>query len=187
MSEPNPYESPGPIDNAKADSSDAGTMTGTAVIDVTTYVRAFRVHGRNVVARVFLAFAAIGAGGFSWILATWGETLGAAVAGGLCAVCLVAVIGFQPLRAWGIRRQLRQMGKEHEEVRYTATPEWLYITTEDAQVRIRWSQFVKWKEGDGLILAYQSSRFFRIIPVDQLSHGLTDAARRFLRADSSGP
>ena len=59
------------------------------------------------------------------------------------------------------------MGDDIQNVDMSFDKENLYIKTPKSETKIRWDTFVKWKERDGLILAYRNDSYFQVIPVSQ--------------------
>jgi hypothetical protein len=87
-----------------------------------------------------------------------------------------------PVKPRVIRKQLREMGKQRETVRYELSPDTIRIVTDESDSHIPWNRFFKWKEGNGLILAYRSSRLFIPLPIDQFPVDVGDAIRERLAA-----
>lgn len=68
---------------------------------------------------------------------------------------------------WKLNKQYNQMGDDIQNVDMSFDKENLYIKTPKSETKIRWDTFVKWKERDGLILAYRNDSYFQVIPVSQ--------------------
>ncbi len=83
-----------------------------------------------------------------------------------------------------IYKQYEQMGKDREVVTFVPTDEHLRIITDESDVRIKWSDFHKWKEADDLILAYRHDNFAQIIPIAQLDEQTQNRIRENLSAYS---
>ncbi|NLE39195.1 MAG: YcxB family protein [Pirellulaceae bacterium] len=78
------------------------------------------------------------------------------------------------------------MGQDRQEVRYEISPDHIRFRTNDSESRFSWDRFLKWKERDGVILLYRSSKFFMIVPVELFEPDAADALRACLRANVTG-
>jgi hypothetical protein len=180
---PNPYDPPQTQSHESLSSGGAGN---TVVITPDIMVRAHKIHQRprTLIVRVVVLFICLcfAANGVRFWLT------GDHFAGGvLCAIALVPAV-YVLLSGYRLRltinRQYRQMGKQQDVVTYHTTPEYLHVATEDLNARIKWSDFIKWKEAEGLILAYRHERFFQVIPIEQLDADTKQAIRESLSAHS---
>ncbi|MBN2218139.1 MAG: YcxB family protein [Pirellulales bacterium] len=184
MIDPNPYQPPCEPEDL-VDSSPLGVWpkTATAVLDADMFVHSLRFHARAasrtkrliVAIAFFVTFSAI----LSRQLGYMAMVIGAVAGVLLWFLSFLAT----PVSPRAIRKQLREMGKERETIRYEITPEAIRMVTEESDSRIPWNRFIKWRETDGLILAYRSSRFFILLPVDQFAPDARDAVRQGLRAN----
>lgn len=178
--ESNPYQTPqfGPPE----DNSSTGLPGNTVVITAEIMARGHAIHQKKRSLIVKIVTVVIGLIMISIGVRLW--LAGNSYAGAL--LCGVAVMMMLQMLFIGRRirrvleKQLQQMGKSQEYVTYEPAPDYLHISTVDSNVRIKWSDFVKWKEVDGLILAYQHDRYFRVIPVDQLDAETQQAIREHL-------
>lgn len=62
------------------------------------------------------------------------------------------------------RRTFRQQKSLQTPYELEVTPDALVSRSEHGEVRTPWSHFVGWKEGDRVILLYQSDRLFQLVP-----------------------
>jgi hypothetical protein len=182
MSDANPYEPPCELGDSPVPAADSvWPKTATAVIDEDVYVRAFRIHLRRA-HRIRRLTAAITMFAGVSVLLYWPLGPRAIGIGAIAAVSLWLLSGFtSPVSPRSIRKQLREMRKDHEEIRLEVTPDAIRMVTDESDSRIPWNRFLKWKEEDGLILAYRTSLYFRILPIEQFPTDVQDAIRECLR------
>jgi hypothetical protein len=161
-------------------------LRARAVLDSDDYVRAFRLHGGYRVRALRVLVVLIGGGLlFGAIRALSSEQGEVAVVFGFLGIVGVTcglLAGFQ--QRSNIVKQLRQMEKESEEVHYEIGDDHLHIETKEGTGNIPWSKFRKWREKQGLIIAYRHDQNFVIIPVGQLEPAAANLLRDRLHAHS---
>jgi hypothetical protein len=152
------------------------------VVNDEAYLRAFRVH-RGVLWMIVTTLAAVcGLTMLACGLVLLGDAnkFPALVFIALGATFMTALVLKQVYENRSIRKQLAQMGKSQENVTYEVYDDILRMRSSEGETRVPWGKFLKWKEGKGLILAYRSSRFFNMIPVDQMDAAVAEAIRQRL-------
>lgn len=97
---------------------------------------------------------------------------------------LVAVSYTSYIIKWRLGRQYKQMGEDVANVDMNYDEDHLYIKTPQSESKIKWDTFIKWKEHDGLILAYRNDLFFQVIPIGQFQQIDQDNIRNYLSNNS---
>jgi len=85
---------------------------------------------------------------------------------------------------WSLTKQYKQMGEDMTDVEMTFDSDALYIKTPKSETKIGWGTFIKWKEEDGLILAYRNDAYFQVIPIEQFLQKDREDIRNFISANS---
>lgn len=142
-------------------------MATTFVITEKDFVSAQRLNA-TLSPAAMLSAAGIGVVGIVGSLAASGivawKILLVAVVGGLSCGFLIyflLLFVFIPFRSSRLYRQQNSLRKEYE---LTFDDEFVYWRSEDANVRIRWSDFIKYKEDNSVIVFYLSDNNFVAIP-----------------------
>ena len=67
------------------------------------------------------------------------------------------------------KRMFGRMALSEKTVHFTVEPEWLGFMENDAESRIRYTVFLKWRKGEKQVLLYRSKVLYQIVPIDQFS------------------
>ncbi|MDH3584852.1 MAG: YcxB family protein [Phycisphaerae bacterium] len=157
-------------------------------VGLETMQRAFHIHygrRRRILGVVLAVLAAV-----VFILGFYVHRLGYAIEGWMGMIVGV-IVGLALVLAPVVFRQrlesqFKQMRDDPAAMEMVFTDEHLEIKTESSDGRIQWVSFVKWREADGLVLAYRHNAYFNVIPVDQLPEADAARVRRYL-TDACGP
>ncbi|MCC4589344.1 YcxB family protein [Xanthomonas melonis] len=135
----------------------------TATISLEDHLAAQRLHARQYSNRliVFLAvLLLIGAGLLK--LSGANEIAGPVLIGGGGG----GLIGLALLHVWGLPRRIKRLHAQHAALRHTYTYAWdenaLEVTWADGHFRRPWTDYIRVRENDRVLLLYHNDRLFEL-------------------------
>ncbi|WP_115528684.1 MULTISPECIES: YcxB family protein [Xanthomonas] len=135
----------------------------SATISLEDHLAAQRLHARQtgkLLIVILVVLLLIGAGMLQLIGAS--EIIGSVLLGGGGG----GLIGLAALHAWGLPRKIKRLHAQQASLRYAYTFAWdesgLEITWVDGRLRRPWSDYIRYRENERVLLLYHNDRLFEL-------------------------
>lgn len=186
----NPYASP-PSSHDEAAAGDLDTIRMEVVqMDSSVWLRGYRVHAARSSRVRRIVFPVAGAlfllhAGVTYYFQGWSTATILSLV--LALYFLLIVLFVRLIVQRRIVSNMEQTGGRVQEVRYRLEPDWLEIATDNAEIGLRLAGLHMWRADKGVILLYQTSMHYQVIPCFDWSRESTDALQARLRKHLGPP